>query len=107
MEKERNKKRFSIPEYDVDVEFAQNIIQVLDCTTEKLLDRCNMEEKGLLELDQVVRRSFSSFRAKSNSGKNFLVNLKKNNVKDYMKLGEDGRFCDTFFIWNFTHCSLR
>ena len=69
------KKRFNIPEYDVDVEFAQDIIQILDCSTKKLLDLKNMEDKELIKLNNVVKRSFQSFNAKSESGKNYLVNL--------------------------------
>ncbi len=70
-----DKKTFTIPEYDVDVEFARDIIQVLDCTTSRLLNKQNMVDKEFLKLENVVRRSFQSFKANSESGKNYLVNL--------------------------------
>ncbi|MHA1452731.1 MAG: hypothetical protein ACTSRD_07720, partial [Promethearchaeota archaeon] len=85
--KSDKKKRFSIPEYDVDIEFAQDIIQVLDCSTDRLLDSKNMEEKELINLDNVIRRSFQSFRAKSESGKNYLVNLNFVSQHDVLSTG--------------------
>jgi hypothetical protein len=86
----KNSKRFSIPEYDVDVEFARDIIQVLDCSTEKLLDSKNMDDKEMIKLEAVVRRSFSSFKAKSESGKNYLVNL--NFVREHDVLSTGGEY---------------
>ena len=85
--KSNKKKRFSIPEYDVDVEFAQDIIQVLDCSTERLLDSKSMEKKELIKLDNVIRRSFQSFRAKSESGKNYLVILNFVSQHDVLSTG--------------------
>lgn len=83
----KKKKRFSIPEYDVDVEFAQDIIQVLDCSSDRLLNSKNMEEKELIKLDNVIRRSFQSFKAKSESGKNYLVNLNFVSQHDILSTG--------------------
>ncbi len=83
----KKKKRFSIPEYDVDVEFAQDIIQVLDCSSDRLLNSKNMEEKELIKLDNLVRRSFQSFKAISESGKNYLVNLNFVSQHDVLSTG--------------------
>ncbi|MBN2156746.1 MAG: hypothetical protein JW776_11955 [Candidatus Lokiarchaeota archaeon] len=75
MTKEPKKKRFNIPEYDVDVEFARNVIEVLDCSSNKILNSKELGRKNSLKLENVERRTYNSFKARSDSGKKHLVNV--------------------------------
>ena len=56
----------------MEIEFARNIIQVLDSSTNVRLN--SRKFKGV-DFDEVSRNSFKSFNAKSESGRNFLVSV--------------------------------
>ena len=88
---EPKKKRFNIQEYDVDVEFAQNIVQVLDGSSDMLLNSEEMDQnEDVIKPEKVKRRSFKSFKAKSESGKDYIINV--DFAREHQKLSTGGEY---------------
>ncbi len=81
------KKRFSIPEFDVDVDFARDIIHILDSSTERILYTKSMDE---IKPNDVFQKTFKTFKAKSESGKDYVVDVEF--IKEHDSLSTNGEY---------------
>ncbi len=79
------KKRFSIPEFDVDVDFARDVIHILDSSTERILYTKSMDE---IKPNDVFQKTFKTFKAKSESGKDYVVDVEF--IKEHDSLSTNG-----------------